>query len=188
MEDSRIIDLYWQRSEDAIRETDAKYGSYCHAIAYRILQDGEDARECVNDTWLGAWNAMPPHRPAVLSTFLGKITRRISINRRNMKQADRRGGGELPLALAELEACIPHGDMPEQVLEERELTHLLNRFVLALPLMQRRVFLRRYWYLDSIEDISRMTGFSRSKVKSMLHRTRKRLRIYLEKEGIYGER
>jgi len=184
MEDSRIIDLYWQRSEEAIRETDAKYGSYCHAIAYRILRDGEDARECVNDTWLGAWNAMPPHRPTVLSTFLGKITRRVSINLWNCKHADRRGGGELPLALAELEACIPHGDSPEQVLEERELSRLLSRFVLELPVMQRRVFLRRYWYLDSIEDIGRKTGFSRSKVKSMLHRTRQKLRIYLEKEGV----
>ena len=183
MEDERIIDLYWQRSEDAITETAAKYGSYLHSIAYRILADAEDAEECVSDTYRGAWEAMPPHRPAVLSTFLGKITRRISIDRWRKRSAEKRGGGEVSLVLEELEDCVSGSGSAEEETERRELLKKLGEFLAALPLTERRVFLRRYWYLDSVAAIAQQFGFSESKVTSMLHRTRRKLRAQLEKEG-----
>lgn len=184
MEDSEIVMLYLQRREQAIEETAAKYGNYCHTIAYNILQDRLDAEEAVSDTYLGAWNAIPPHRPAILSTFLGKLTRRISIKRWQFRRAQKRGGGEMDLALEELADCIPSGRTVEQELEMAELSKLLNRFVLALPQTEQSVFLCRYWYLDSISAVAKRFGFSESKVKSMLSRTRKKLYAYLQKEGI----
>lgn len=185
MEDSRIIELYFQRSEDAIRETEAKYGSYCFSIARSILTDKEDAREAVNDTYMACWNAIPPHKPNIFSAFLGKITRRISINRYQAGRALKRGGGEVSLALEELAGCIPsHWDV-EQEMEAAELTNLLNRFVRALPETERRVFVLRYWYLEPVGGIAKRFGFSQSKVKSMLFRTRNKLRAELEKEGIF---
>lgn len=184
MEDSRIIELYFQRSEEAISETAVKYGSYCFSIANNILVNREDAQETVNDTYLGAWRAIPPHKPVSLAAFLGKITRRIAINRYDAGRAAKRGGGEVPLALEELTACIPAGWGPEQELEAAELSRLLNRFVRELPEAERRVFVLRYWYLDSVSDVARQCGFSQSKVKTMLFRTRKKLRTVLEKEGI----
>lgn len=187
MDDKQIVDLYWQRSERAIAESEAKYGAYCRSIAYGILSDSGDAEECVSDTWLGAWNAMPPHRPAVLGTFLGKLTRRISINRWAQKHTVRRGGGTIPAAIEELAGCLPAGPTPQQLLEEKELSALLSSFVMGLPLAERRVFIRRYWYLDSVESVARRFGFTKGKVKTMLHRTRKKLRRYLEQEGYDDE-
>lgn len=183
MEDHRIIDLYWQRSETAITETASKYGAYCRAIAHSILQSREDAEESVNDTWLAAWNSMPPHRPNILSAFLGKITRRLSIDRFRALSADKRGGGELPLALDELRDCVPAGSDPAQSAELQELTAAVNRFLDGLPATERHVFLCRYWYLHTIPAIAARFQFSESKVKSMLHRTRGKLRTYLAKEG-----
>ena len=185
MEDQQIVALYWDRSERAIAETSAKYGSYCHAIAFQILASGEDAEESVNDTWLAAWNAMPPHRPAILSAFLGKITRRIAIDRWRSLRAEKRGGGETALALEELEGCVPGGGTVEGEVEAGELARAVDEFVMALPLLQRRVFLRRYWYLDSLPAISQRFGFSQSKVKVMLWRIREKLRLHLEKEGLW---
>lgn len=183
MEDERIVALYWSRSEAAITETAAKYGGYLTSIACNILASREDAQECVNDTYHDAWNAMPPHRPAILSTFLGKITRRISIDRWRRRSAEKRGGGELPLALEELDECVSGSVSVEHELERRELEQLLHRFLNTLPVTERRVFLCRYWYLDSIESIAHQFGFSRSKVSSMLYRTRRKLRALLEQEG-----
>ena len=183
MEDDRIIDLYWARSENAITETSKKYGKYCYAIAYHILSDPEDADESVNDTYLDAWNTMPPHRPVLLSTFLGKITRRISIDKWRGRTADKRGGGETALALDELADCVPSGRGVEHELDARELEAVIDGFVMSLPLTERRVFIRRYWYLDPIPAIARQFGFSRSKVKMMLHRQRQKLRTILEKEA-----
>ena len=183
MEDERIIDLYWQRSENAITETEAKYGKYLCAIAYQVLSNAEDAEECVSDTYSGAWEAMPPHRPAVLSTFLGKITRRISIDRWRKRSAEKRGGGEVSIVLEELEDCVSGSGSAEEETERRELLKKLGEFLAALPLTERRVFLRRYWYLDSVAAIAQQFGFSESKVTSMLHRTRRKLRAQLEKEG-----
>lgn len=183
MEDCKIVDLYWTRSECAIAETARKYGNYCYAIAYNILSNAEDADESVNDTYLGAWNSMPPHRPSILRTFLGKITRRISLKKWRDKNRMKRGGGEVALALDELNECIPSGCCVEDEIIVRELSEILNRFISELPETERQVFLCRYWYLDSIEKISLDFNFSSSKIKSMLHRTRAKLRSYLEQEG-----
>ena len=184
MDDELIVKLYWDRSENAISETDRKYGAYCHSIAYGILQSKEDAEESVNDTYMDAWNSMPPHRPSILATFLGKITRRISIDRwRNLNRI-KRGGGEVTLALEELEDCTAEDQSVEKALERKYLALLINRFLEDLPETERRIFLCRYWYLDSISDIANYYGFSESKVTSMLHRTRKKLRAVLEKEGL----
>ena len=184
MEDSAIISLYVQRSEDAICATADKYGRYCFSIARNILSDQCDCEEAVNDTYLAAWNAIPPHIPQSLAAFLGKITRRISITRWQSLRTAKRGGGEIPLALEELSGCIPSPVDVEQQLEGEELSRLLDSFLRTLPPAERRVFLRRYWYIDSIEDIAGRFGFSQSKVKSMLFRTRSKLRTLLEKEGI----
>lgn len=183
MEDKHIIELYWQRSEDAISETASKYGTYLHSIAYQILSNTQDAEECVNDTYTGAWNAMPPHSPSILSAFLGKITRRISIDVWRKYSAQKRGGGETALALEELEDCVSGSGSVEEEWERRELTRKLNEFLRLLPDTERRVFLCRYWYMDSVPSIAQQFGFSESKVTSMLHRTRNKLRVLLEKEG-----
>ncbi len=184
MEDRDIVNLYWARSEQAIAETEKKYGSYCYSIAFHILYDHEDAQEAVNDTYLGAWKGMPPHRPSMLSCFLGKITRRISLDRWKYAAAKKRGGGQVPLALEELSDCVPSGTDVERELEEKELTALLDRFLKTLRDPEQQIFLCRYWYLEPISAISAQFGFTESKVKSMLARTRKKLRAYLEKEGI----
>ena len=183
MDDERIVALYWSRTETAITETDSKYGSYLNSISYNILFNREDAQECVNDTYHNAWNSMPPHRPSILSTFLGKITRRISIDRWRKMRADKRGGGELNLALEELEDCVSGSGSVEDEIQRRELVKLFNVFLNTLPATERRVFLCRYWYMDSIQSIAQQFGFSQSKVASMLHRTRAKLRTVLEKEG-----
>ena len=184
MEDSKIIDLFWMRSELAITETASKYGNYCYAIAYNILSNPEDTEETVNDTYIGAWNSMPPHRPSTLRTFLGKITRRISLKKYRDKNRDKRGGGEVALALDELDECIPSTTTVEDQIFAMELSKILNRFIAGLPDTERRVFLCRYWYLDSIDSISRDFNFSTSKVKSGLHRTRAKLLRYLRQEGV----
>ena len=183
MDDELIIQLYWDRSESAISETDRKYGAYCNSIAYGILQNKEDAEESVSDTYMDAWNSMPPHHPSILATFLGKITRRISIDRWRSKTRLKRGGGEIVLALEELEQCIAGGQSPEQEIEQKKLAQAINDFLDELPVQERRVFLARYWYMDSIREIAAHFKFSQSKVLSMLFRTRNKLRQHLEKEG-----
>lgn len=184
MEDKRIVELYWERSEQAIAETAAKYGPYCHYISYNILHSHEDAEECVNDTYAGAWNAMPPHQPSRLATFLGKITRNLSLNRRKQYQAVKRGQGQTELALAELEECVPDGQNVESQLEERQLVACIESFLEALPQMKRKVFVRRYWYLSPVGEIAAQYGMSESKVTSMLFRLRRELKVRLEQEGI----
>lgn len=184
MEDSSIVELYWTRSEHAITETESKYGKYCYAIAYNILTNPEDAEESVNDTYLGAWNSMPPHRPSLLSTFLGKITRRVSLKKWRDKSRDKRGGGEVALALDELEECVSTNTTIEDEIIAKELARTLNHFIAILPDTERAVFICRYWYLDSINQISQEFGFSQSKVKSMLRRTRAKLLFYLRQEGV----
>ena len=183
MDDELIVKLYWDRSESAISETSRKYGAYCNSIAYNILQNSEDAEESVNDTYMDAWNAMPPHRPSILATFLGKITRRISIDRWRAINRIKRGGGEVPLALEELEQCIAGSQDVEKEVEKKELVRAINGFLDALPVPERRVFLARYWYMDPIQQIASNFRFSQSKVLSMLYRTRQKLQKQLEKEG-----
>lgn len=183
MEDNQIIDLYWERSEDAISVTAAKYGRYCFRIANNILSNREDSEESVNDTYLAAWNIMPSKRPQILATFLGKITRNISLDRWKMRTAKKRGGGEVPLLLDELEECVSGTESIEDEYLRKELVRRISRFLESLPETDRKVFMLRYWYMDSIEDIAERYAFSESKVASMLHRTRGKLRKILEKEG-----
>ena len=185
MDDSRIVELYFDRDQTAVSETERKYGKYCFSIANRILGDSEDASECVNDTFLGAWNSIPPHKPENLRTFLGKITRRISLKKWREKTAQKRGGGNVEISIEELEECIPSGHSVDESLEIKELVNLINSFLETLPVNERRVFLRRYWYFDSIEDISARFGYGNSKVKMMLKRTRDKLLKHLNKEGVY---
>lgn len=184
MDDQKIIDLYWSRSEDAISETAAKYDGYCYSIAYNILANNEDAEESVSDTHMAAWKAMPPRRPSILATFLGKITRHLAIDRWRSRNRYKRGGGEIILALEELEECASDSETVEKAYERKQMAVVLNRFLESLPETERRVFLCRYWYLDPIADIANYYGFSNSKVTSMLHRTRGKLRALLEKEDL----
>ena len=184
MDDKQIVALYFDRNEQAIAETETKYGKYCYAIAIGVLSMHEDAEESVNDTWIDAWNSMPPHRPSILSTFLGKITRRIAIDKWRHRTAEKRGGGEIPLVLDELEDCIAHDSDVEKTLEKQRLEEVINRFVHKLPEKDQKVFLCRYFYMDSIESICRQFGFSESKVKSILHRTREKLRRVLREEEL----
>ena len=183
MEDERIVELYWKRDENAIQETSVKYGNYLHGISYHILSDMEDAKECVNDTYNEAWNAIPPHRPSDLKTFLGKITRHISIDLYRRNKAQKRGGGELILALDELEECVSGNRDVETEAERLELQRKINAMLWKFPEMERQVFLCRYWYMDPISDIAKRFSCSESKIKSMLYRTRKKLKAMLEKEG-----
>lgn len=184
MDDEKIVELYWSRSESAISETAAKYGNYCYSIAYNILINNEDAEESVSDTYLAAWEAMPPRRPSILATFLGKITRNLSIDRWRSRNRYKRGGGEIILALEELEDCAADGETVEKAYERKQLALVFNRFLEELPETERRIFLCRYWYMDSICDIANYFSFSNSKVTSMLHRSRGKLRAVLKKEGL----
>ena len=184
LEDSKIIDLYWARKEQALAETDAKYGNYCRTIARNILRNFEDTEECVSDTWLHAWNSMPPQRPGILSAFLGRITRNLSFDRCKYQQAAKRGGGALPLALDELGECIPASGRVEHELEQKELTAAIDRFLRTLPEKDCNLFLRRYWYVDSISVIADRYGMKENTVKSILFRTREKLRKFLGEEGI----
>lgn len=182
MEDEAIVTLYWQRSEEAIARTDQKYGSYCHAIAYNILQDHQDSDECVNDTYLSLWEIIPPRRPSLLSALLAKIARNHALDRCKYNRAEKRGGGQVALALDELSECV--GKSEEDYLEGRALTELLNNFLAELPQKSREVFLLRYWYICSVKQIGDKLGLSESNVKMTLLRSRKQLRSLLEKEGI----
>lgn len=159
MEDKQIVDLYFARAEAAISETQKKYGRYCHYIAYNILYSDQDAEECVNDTYIKAWNAMPPHRPTQLSAFLGKITRNTALDRYAYMKAQKRSG-------------------------EVALKEAVNGFLRSLPAQTRVVFVRRYWYMSPVKEIARDYGMTVSNVKVTLLRTRNKFREYLEKEGI----
>lgn len=183
MEDREIVELYWERSEAAISETERKYGKYCFAIALRICDDREDAEECVNDTYLRAWNSMPPHKPEKLSAFLGKLARNLALNRYKERHCEKRGQGQVALALEELQECVPNtagGSFADDI----ALRDALNRFLRMLPHETRAVFMQRYWYVCSISDIAAEWGMSESRVKMLLLRTRNKLKQFLEKEGI----
>ena len=172
MDDSQIVALYWARQETAVSETKKKYGRYLFSIANHILSQNEDSEECVNDTLLGAWNSIPPHRPAVLSTYLGKITRRQALKKHRMNAAEKRGGTEADLTL-------------DAQMNGRELAAVLNRFLAELPTLPRQVFVCRYWYCDSISEIGQRFSWSDSRVKMSLLRTREKLKRYLAQEGVF---
>ena len=183
MDDNDIIQLYWDRNEQAIRITSDKYGHYCKAIAMNILNNEEDAEECVNDTYLNAWNSMPTHWPKQLETFLGKITRNLSFNKYKHDHAEKRGSGEITLVLDELTDCVSDTDNVEQVLDHQELIKAISSFVRSLSENKRNLFVRRYWYADSVSAIANDTGMLQGTVSKTLERTRKQLKAYLTERG-----
>ena len=172
MDDKQIIDLYWTRSERAIAETDKKYGKLCHRIAFNMLANPQDSEECVSDTYLKTWSIIPPKRPVKLSAFLGKITRNLALNRYEKYTAEKRGGGEVSVALDELAECIPDPNSVERMVDNRILMDKLNLFLEGLPSETRKIFMRRYWEVCSIQQIAKIYGISESKVKVSLFRTR----------------
>ncbi len=181
MTDDQIIELFFRRLENAIDETDKKYGSYCRKISMNILSNREDSEEAINDTYLKAWNSIPPSKPYPLKTYLGMLTRRISLNRYEYYRAQKRNL-YFETILSEVEQMLPSSSVTDS--DEGEITRAVNEFLKGLKKENRIFFVRRYWHSDSLEDIAKLCGCSESKVKSSLFRTRKALRKYLEKEGI----
>ncbi len=187
MDDSQIVDLFWDRDESAITETDAKYGRYLRKISYNILSADEDVSECLNDTYMRAWNTMPHKRPSKLSVYLGRIIRGLSIDAIRRKGAEKRGGSQYILSLAELEECVDGAPSAEEKVNEKLLGEAISRYLHSLSAESRTVFVCRYFFCDSIEDIAKCKGCSQSKIKSLLFRTRKGLKTFLESEGFLNE-
>lgn len=182
MEDAQIIALFWARNEDAIRETDAVYGRRLRALSHKIVQCHEDAEESVNDTYMKTWDTIPPQRPEYFFAYLAKICRNVSLSRLEWKNAAKRSANIVTLT-QEMEQCLPDRSQ-ERKLEGAEIGRVLDKFLDSISLESRLIFLRRYWYTDSIEEIAQRYGITQGKVKTQLHRTRNRLRLFLEKEGI----
>lgn len=187
MEDSKILDLYWQRDDDAIAQTDKKYGAYCFTIADNILHDRQDSEECVNDTWLQAWQTIPPARPNVLRLFLARITRNLSINRYYAKNTQKRGSGQTALVLEELAECLADRSDVESVYEAQELSETIRLFVRELPKREANVFVRRYFFTEPVAVIAGRYGLTENHVMVILSRTRKKLKLHLKKEGYFDE-
>lgn len=185
MIDEKIIALYWARDEHAIAETEKSYGRYIRYITYNILLDRNDSEEITNDTYLKTWNTIPPAKPDPLKSYLGRIARQLSINRLEAEHAKKRNGGQYQLALEELEECIPDRSDGSDLAHQTALRDSLNRFLRALPTEQRRVFLKRYWYMCPIAQISKEMSVSESKIKSMLMRIREKLKQHLNEEGFH---
>lgn len=183
MQDAEIIQLYIDRKEQAIPATAAKYGHYCTSIANNILGNHEDVEECVNDTYLQTWNAIPPHKPKMLSTFLGKIIRNLAFNRYKQNTAEKRGGGELPVVLEELAECVSGSNDVEQTFAYKELVAAINDFLGRIPAKKRSIFICRYWYTDSIADIASQHNMTCAGVSMMLSRLRTQLRSELTGRG-----
>lgn len=182
MEDQQIIELFLKRNEDAVAQTEKKYANYCRSIAVHILHIPEDADEALNDTWLAAWNSIPPHIPECLKTFLGRLTRNISLKRVRSDKAIKRVAAEIRVVFEEVEDWLQSEHSIEQEISEQELTSEINRFLDSISDTERNVFVRRYWYMQSITEIADYHSFSESKVKSMLFRIRKKLYSRLKKE------
>jgi RNA polymerase sigma-70 factor (ECF subfamily) len=180
--DEDIIQLFWDRSESAVAHAQAKYGRYCLKIARGIVNDSRDAQECVNDTWLRAWNSIPPERPGVLRLFLGKITRNLSLDRLRRQGAEKRSGA-IVSALEELEECVAGTASTENEALSSLLADSINDFLAALPKKEREIFLRRYFYGNSVKAISRRMCVTQGCVYTSLSRSRAKLRSHLEKEG-----
>lgn len=183
MKDQEILALYFRRSEEAIQASMDSYGSYCRAVAAGILEDPEDVEEAVADTWLRAWNAIPPAKPDSLRLYLGRITRNLSLSLWRKNNAQRRGGGQVLLALEELGECVSRQDTPEALWDTRELASALSAFLRQLPEKQRRIFLRRYFYLEEIAVIAKSLGTKEVNIRMILSRLRKKLKEYLLQEG-----
>ena len=184
MRDEEIINLYWERQEKAIYETDKKYGRYCNTISFNILQNSEEAKECVNDTYLKTWNSIPPQKPNILKVYLGRIARNLAINQYERKKAKKRDY-TLEIALEELNECISSKNNVEEEFDYNELVNMLNVFLSELSQDKRKIFLERYWYLYSIKEISSNNKISESNVKTILLRIRSQLKDYLKEGGLY---
>ena len=185
MDDKQIIELFWQRSEEAISETAEKYGRYCYCIANNVLRNNGDSEECVNDSYMRLWNSIPTKRPAVFKAFLGKIVRNLSLDRYEQRNAQKRGAGQIDLVMDELEECIPANNDTEDIIDSMVLADLMNSFLESLPAIHRKIFMRRYWYFSSVKEIARDYGMSGSNVKTSLYRSRKKLEIILREEGYF---
>ncbi len=183
MEDAKIVALYWQRDESAIRETEKKYDRYLVKIAHNILSDLEDSRESVNDTYLAAWNSMPPQKPDILSAYLAKLARRISIDRFRYRNRNKRQASEYALSLTELEDCLSGGNTTEEAVDGILLAQAIGDYLRTLPPESRKVFIGRYYYLDPLKEVAAYCGMSESKAKSLLYRLRLGLKDHLTKEG-----
>lgn len=185
MVDEKIVELYWKRDESAIQETSQKYEKYLTVIAYNILNDIEYSHESVNDTYLKAWNTMPPEKPNILKLYLAKITRQISIDVLRTHTRKKRGGSQYEISLYELEECVTDNKEIHQAVELKLLTKLINEFLYSLPELSRNIFVCRYYFFDSIKTISAYFSISETKVKSTLYRTRLSLKKHLESEGFF---
>ena len=183
MEDKDIVELYWQRNEDAIRETEKKYGRFLTRIAYNVLFDVEDCLECLNDTYLAVWNSVPEQRPEKLAAYLAKIVRRIAIDRCRRKSCEKRGASQYCQSIEEWQEILPASDSPEQELTDRELSAEVEAFVRGLSPEQQMAFLGRYYYFDSVKTVASYCGISEAKLKSQLFRIRKKLKEHLRKKG-----
>ena len=183
MDDLQIIDLFFSRDEQAIAETQRKYGNYCRKIAWNILYDNEDCEECLNDTWLKAWNSIPPQVPGKLGLFLARITRNLAINLHARNTAAKRGGSQMDLCLNEMEEFIGKPSDVQEKIDLSLLKEAINRFLGQLDTDSRKIFVRRYWYFSEIREIARDYGFTDSKVKMSLARTRDKLKSFLKEEG-----
>lgn len=184
MDDEQIINLYFDRNETAISETDKKYGAYCMKIAMNILENAHDSEECINDVWLRTWNSIPPNRPQSLNAYVGKITRNLSINRYKMKYAEKRAEGEFAVSLDELDECVSGGEMMDDNEQAKLIGRSISDFLHTQKELARKIFVCRYFYCDSIAEIAKRFDISESHVKSTLHRTRSKLKTHLEREGV----
>ncbi len=183
MEDAQIVALYWDRDESALRETERKYGPYLTKIAVNILADREDSRESVNDTYLKAWNSIPPQRPTSLSAYLAKLVRDLSIDRLRARQREKRRASEYAQSLTELDECVSGGDTTAEHVDLHLLGEAISSYLRTLPAPARNVFVGRYFYADSLREVARYCGMGEGKAKSLLYRTRQGLKAYLEQEG-----
>lgn len=183
MDDDKIVELFWQRAESAIRETEKKYARYIKYIAYRILGNHEDAKECENDVYLKTWNSIPPNRPNVLPAFLAKITRNLALDKYDKLKAKKRGAGQVDIVLEELSDCIPDPDSVSDLADGFALSKAISEFLHTLPEQTCNVFVRKYWYMSTNREIASLYHISETNVGSILHRTRILLKDYLEKEG-----
>ena len=183
MDDNAIIDLYFARDQQAVEATNREYGAYCTAIAKNILGDQGAAEECVNDTWLKCWQSIPPQRPRSLKSFAGRIVRNLALSARRADMAQKRGGGQVQLTLDELSEVVSGGDTPEGALDRQAFRAALDGFLDALSQRDRNLFLRRYWYLDGVEQLAGRFRMSRTQVTTTLHRLRQKLRVHLQQEG-----
>jgi RNA polymerase sigma-70 factor (ECF subfamily) len=184
MTDKQIIELFFSRSETALSEIEAKYGAFCRDVALRILNDRRDVEECLNDTWLAAWNAIPPERPKDLGAYLAGVTRNVAVKKLRAHTAEKRGGGETPLVAEELEEVLAGSRSAEDEAVSNELKNALERFYKTLPAKERNIFFGRYFCFYSLPDIAETFHTTENYVKTVLARTRKKLKKFLEKEGL----